>query len=258
MNLLTTYLRLRWTLLLMLCCSVACKRYGEPEWENLGPEAANISILDLHRSIDNRDVIIEQDIVIGGYVTSDDRASNFHRTFTIEDSSGGVEIMAGLYDLHNSYPMGYYVSVNLKGCAVAESNGVMQVGMPAAEYSGYATDYFSARAILDKYVKCYNIKNNITPLQLDVSTLQREHCGRLVNIDSLQNYGQSQWSGYSLFCNEQGDSVMVYTSQYANYAQKKIPSGKVSLTGILQYGKVEGREYYIVKMRDEKDCHSHN
>jgi hypothetical protein len=51
---------------------------------------------------------------------------------------------------------------------------------------------------------------------------------------------------------------MVYTSQYADYAQKIIPSGKVSLTGILQYGKVEGQDYYIVKMRDEKDCHSYN
>lgn len=249
---------MRWMLLLMLCCSVACKRFSEPEWENTSPEVANISILDLHRSIDNRSVIIEQDIIIGGYVTSHDRASNFHRSFTIEDSSGGAEIMAGLYDLHNSYPMGYYVSVHLKGCAVAESNGIMQVGMPAAEYSGYATDYFSAKAILDKYVKCYNIKSDIAPLQLNASSLQREHCGRLVNINSLQHSDQSEWSGYRLFCSEQGDSVMVYTSQYADYAQKIIPSGKVSLTGILQYGKVEGQDYYIVKMRDEKDCHSYN
>ena len=50
--------------------------------------------------------------------------------------------------------------------------------------------------------------------------------------------------------------IVVYTSEYADYASRQIPTGEIAITGILQYGKVNGKEYYMIKMRDEKDCSS--
>ena len=46
----------------------------------------------------------------------------------------------------------------------------------------------------------------------------------------------------------------VYTSEYATYANERIPTDRVALTGILHYGKADGEDYYIIKMRDEGDC----
>lgn len=236
----------------------SCKSFDEPEQGETIPEAANISIHDLHTAIDGRTVIIEQDIIIGGYVTSSDEASNFHRTFTIEDASGGVEIMAGLYDLHNIYPKGYYVTISLKGCALGEHFGVMQVGIPTEEYSYYPTDYFASRAMIDRHLKRYNIKRDVAPLPLSIKELDKTHCGRLVNIDALTAIEEGVWSGYTFFSDGMGKKIAIYTSEYATYAQTVLPTGKVAVTGILQYGKVEGEECYIIKMRDEKDCCSNN
>lgn len=46
----------------------------------------------------------------------------------------------------------------------------------------------------------------------------------------------------------------VYTSEYATYANERIPTDRVALTGILHYGKADGEDYYMIKMRDEGDC----
>jgi hypothetical protein len=66
---------------------------------------------------------------------------------------------------------------------------------------------------------------------------------------------QSQkWSGYSIFADHEGNAIAVYTSSSASYAHKSIPLERVNITGILQYGDVEGEDMYIIKMRYEKDC----
>ena len=129
--------------------------------------------------------------------------------------------------------------------------------MPAASYSYYPTDYFASRAVIDKYITRYNIRRDVAPLPLSIEELTPSHCGRLVNIGGLTASQQGVWSGYQIFANDD-QNIVVYTSEYADYAQKPLPDGRVSITGILQYGKVEGQEYYIIKMRDEKDCNSDN
>ncbi len=242
-------------LLCLLCVfGAGCKHFDEPAWPESMPDAPNIAIADLHEMVAGRTVVVEQNIVIGGYVTSSDEASNFYRTLTIEDSTGGAEIMVGLYDIHNIFPKDYYLTINLNGCAVGEHYGVMQVGVPAADYSYYSTDYFSSRVVVDKHIKRFDKHRNISPQPLSVSELSLSACGRLVNVANLTSVGEGVWSGYAIFADKDGRSVAIYTSEYATYAQKPLPAGRVSITGVLQYGKVEGEECFIIKMRDEKDC----
>ena len=88
-------------LLLYLLCSTicilsGCKKFDEPTQDSTVAQAGNIAIADLHAMLGGRTVIIDRNIIIGGYVTSSDKASNFLRTFMIEDASVGAEIMAGL------------------------------------------------------------------------------------------------------------------------------------------------------------------
>ncbi len=248
---------------LMLLCSVlliACKHFDEPAIEVPVPQSPNMAIADLHEQVDDRRVVISEPIVIGGYVTTSDEASNFYRTLCIEDASGGVEIMAGIYDLHNIYPEGSYLTISLAGCAVGEHYGILQVGTEAASYSNYPTDYFASRILLDKHVRCYDLRQNIAPKPVRIEELSSTLCGRLVNISALTltaltpSNVSGTWSGYNIFADGDGNTVAVYTSAYASYADTKVPTQEVSLTGILQYGDVEGEDMYIIKMRHEKDC----
>ena len=57
---------------------------------------------------------------------------------------------------------------------------------------------------------------------------------------------------------EDGDSIAVYTNNYARYADAPLPLSEVSLTGILEwgaYGRSSAKCYHIT-MRYERDCES--
>lgn len=255
---------IRCTKLLLVATTLtlsSCKHFDEPEGDSTLPEAANMSIGDLRNLVGDRVVDIEEDIIIGGYVTSSDREGNFYRTLTIEDSSGGVEIMAGLYDLHNIYPIGYYLSVKLSGCSAGKYNGVLQIGTRAASYSNYPTDYFSSRALLELYLTRFDLRREVAPQVLSIGELREELCGKLVSIGGLTlstSQGDGAWEGYSIFTDSANTRIAVYTSAYADYASKKIPSSKVAITGILQQAKVDGEKMFVIKMRYESDCSHYN
>ena len=260
-----------WRLLIIFISvfSVGCNGYETPPQESATPEATNITIGDLHQLCGSRTIDINEEIVIGGYVTSSDKAENFYKSFTIEDATGGAEIMAGVFDTYNIYPIGTYLTIKLNGCSIGEHYGVMQIGLKAAAYSAYPTEYFSSQVLLDKHIRRYDITRNIAPRPLEISTLKPSDCGELVNIGPLSHLQQESatlwdgnengcWSGYNIFEDGEGERIVVYTSAYADYAKHQIPSAKVAITGILQRGKVDGKEYYMIKMRDEKDCSTVN
>lgn len=254
--------------ILIVIVAMGCRDYDEPNTIKDVPPSTNISIGELRNLVGNKTKHIEQELVIGGYVTSSDEAGNFYRTFTIEDYTGGVEIMAGLYDLHNLYPMGHYVIVKLQGCTVAPHYNVLQAGLAAKSYSNYPTDYFTSRPVIDKHVACYDVVRHVTPATQTIPTLEGSMCGRLVTIDNLtlctalhadgwQANNVGKWSGYNFFQDDAGNQIAVYTSEYANYAEHEVPTSAVSITGILQYGTTDGEEYYMIKMRNEEDCQIH-
>ena len=247
-----------------------CRSYDSPPDDGATPQAPNISIADLHSVCGKGPLYIGEPLVAGGYVTSSDRAANFNRTFTIEDTTGGMEIMAGLYDLHNIYPAGCYIVVRLEGCTVAESRGVLQTGLAAEEYDSYPTTYFSSRALLDRHVFRYDIRREVAPMPLSASELDISLCGRLVTVGPLRCVTDKEhaegwnvnrdgtWSEYNFFADERGTTVAVYTSTYADYASSRIPDRQIVLTGILQYGKADGEDCFMIKMRDENDCISYD
>ena len=114
--------------------------------------------------------------------------------------------------------------------------------------------------MLDKHVKGYDIFSPIAPQPLAFNDLTSELCGQLVNLHDMQfahNATEAEadvWSGYSIFADRDGDAIAVYTSSSASYAHKCVPTERANITGILQYGDVEGEDMYIIKMRYEKDC----
>ena len=256
------------TLLALLAVALftaGCNHYDNPTEEQTTPISANISIAELRQRAEKRALSIDQELIIGGYVTSSDEAGNFYRTFTLEESTGGGEVMAGMYDLHNLYPLGHYVVVKLSGCTAAIHEGVLQIGRAAKSYSTYPTDYFASRQALDRHIICYDVKREVTPSAQSIPSLEDALCGRLVKISHLrlcsaeysgawQVNSEGRWEGYNLFRDAEGRKIAVYTSEYANYAEREIPAGEVALTGILHLGTVDGEEYYMIKMRDESDC----
>ena len=62
------------------------------------------------------------------------------------------------------------------------------------------------------------------------------------------------WRGTSLYIDPRGDSLTIYTRDYATFADNKLPHTLRSVTGILESGDYDGHPVYNLKMRYESDA----
>lgn len=213
-------------------------------------------------------VTITDDIIVVGRVTSADSEDNFYGSLVVEDESGAVEVMIGTSNLTARYPEGLLVALNLMGCYTDYSRGVLQVGSESPEYEYYRVGNLLSPERVDSVVVRSLDVEPIVPTHTTIAELHRSMCGRIVqvrglclvdssSIDTLagERLDRATWQGYSMFKDGDGDSIAVYTRDYARYAEHRIPIDSVNIVGILQWDSYrEGEECYFLKMRYEADC----
>ena len=234
---------------------VGCHDTFDDRAANTAPEPATLTVAELRMLCNGTSEEITSDAVIAGRVTTSDEAGNFSRSFFVEDATGGAEIMAGTYDIHNKYPLGATVSVNLAGCTVAFADGAMQIGLKPKPYSQRPVEYFMTDVLLDKHIIRGGELSEIVPAAITVADTAL--CGRLVRIDRLCHTPTDggTLAGYRRFVAQDGSEIYSYVREYADFADEEIPDGEVSLCGILLYGRVAGiGDRFIVKPRSRNDC----
>lgn len=257
-----------WILLIAVSGPVACYDSGfDSPTDSELQEPVNTTIADLKKQYVGTPFVIKTDIRVNGTVVSSDRGGNFYRSICIENQGAALEIMAGIDQLHNIYPVGCRVTVHLQGLTIAERLGVLQAGNAPEPGSGFNTDYLGSLAALNKVIVRNSEQIQIPlPFSCPIPDLNVKQCGTLVRIDRIRfcpddnpatenpaDTGPVPWSGYARFVDTLGNSIYSYVRNYADFAADPIPSGFVSLIGILQYdNSADGR--FLLKLRDETDC----
>ena len=168
------------------------------------PEPATATIAQLRQLYAGTTFVIATDVVVSGRVNTSDAEENFYRTFCVEEDGAGLEVMAGIDQLHNDFPPGSRVTLRLKGLALGESRGILQVGRKPAAGSGFATDYLGSKAALDAAVsRTGEAPQPVAPALLTIAELTPKRCGTLVRIDGLsytpEDLTPGTWAGYKRF-----------------------------------------------------------
>lgn len=205
----------------------------------------------------NRAVVHTKDIIIKGTVTSDDSEGNFYRTLYIEDQTAAAEIFIGFYDLCAVYPPGCTIALKLNGCATYIDNETLQIGLPSESYSTYEIDYFYTSAVADRYIIRDSDVQTISGTQINASQLSASLCGRLVTLSSLQHTpldaeDTATAAGYHRYSDGEGKYLYLNISEYADFADIKLPKQILSITGILSYSSVGynvGKQFVITPRR---------
>lgn len=259
-----------------VAAAAGCYDSSEPPQKSItGTQRANISIAGLVSLYRGGTVTITENMIIEGRVTTSDRAGNFYRSFFVEQDSCAVEILAGLTDLHNVWPAGSRVSVRLQGLAMSESEGVKQIGLPAAEYQYGTLTAIPSREELDARIVRTDTPQPFGIANCYASMLRMEMCGRLMRVVSLVRTPEQAspdlvnrnatdpdddtWGGYHIFFdNEDSTPVAVRVSDHADFASHPVllPDDKTfAVAGIVMYGRPEGAdsEMFIIKPRNEED-----
>lgn len=225
----------------------SCKKdkFDEPPHNTTDPNIANATIADLRALFTSGNPItINDDIIVGGVVTADDKSGNFYKTIVIQDETGAIPVLINKSGLNADYPIGRKIYVKCQGLVLGQYGKNVQLG-GFIDYTGAQPSVGNiASAITDKIV----IKGPT------VTALEPKHIARLsdlnfttdqsllIQLDPVEFLdGNVPYAdivnGNSLSRTIKdcfGDLIDVRTSNFASFASSLTPAtgAKVSIIGV--------------------------
>lgn len=207
---------------------------------------------------------VKSPMQIIGVVTGNDIGGNMYSEIAVQDETGAMIVAISQGGIWGYLPLGTQVLIELNGLFVGNYGLQPEIGTPYTNASNSTYVSRMSPMLWQSHYKvlCYGIEpeakvfaegNNKTTWDLfdDAGKL-----GVIKNV-SLKQGGRTTWanpnsgSGYkSIYFNEQSQSVMVYTSNYADFAADTIPSGKMNLYGIFK----RYNDKWEIILRSIEDC----
>lgn len=225
----------------------ACERdYDAPlltEPEYTGP-AANITISELRTqnaaATENTPIIITKDQVLKAVITGNDESGNIFKKIYLQDETGAIEMGVDQNSVYNYYPVGQTVYIDLNGLSISVFGGEQQLGHPEGHLFRTPWEDFKKHVSKDKWENLDKIK----PIVLDdisiVNAAPNEYKFKLVQFTGVtfKNGGKGIFApetdyGEEYITDSHGNTIMIRTSSYANFAGNGLPEGKGNVTGIL-------------------------
>ena len=244
-------------LTLSLLSFIGCSDQYDYEAEKFS-EQANAKLSLLRNLCENGCYNITSDIVCVGRVTSSDKEGNFYRSIFIEDDSGAVELLLGTYNTSSQFPVGLLVALRLNGTAVMRNGRVIQVGLPPQNHNTTPRE-MEAWAVIDKYVVRSESIAPTSPKKLNIADLDSSNCGEFIEISNISHPSQQsdngKIKGYVQFTDSDKKRIYTYVMSSANFADMAIPSGTISVKGILMHEAVGGNagRQYVIRPRSKDD-----
>ena len=215
------------TILLCLGFTISCnKTYDEPPVIEI-PEGTRISISDLKDMFTGSPITLDSNYSIYGNITCEETNGNFYKEAYIQDLSGAIKLKL---DASGGLYIGDSVRVSLNGVTMSEYGDLIQL-------DNISVDEQIVKIATDRFVTPYTTSINNLNIEDDQS--------RLIKLDSVefQSINVTYADAVNLATGERylndcdGNSILVRTSGYANFADDTVASGKGSIIGIFtRYG----------------------
>lgn len=258
--------------LLISLVAAGCSSATEPLYAELPDDKSEEGVvgIDYIKSLaTGRSTVINKDILIEGFVVANDFRGEFYKKIVVDDGSGGIEVDIDQLNLYRTIPLHSCLSISCNGLAIGHTGGKYTLGAPPT--GEYATDRIAA-ADIERYM---NITENLQlpePVELTVGELAVEHISRYVCIRGLtiaaqeegapwceeaetgEDEGENGDSELYLtytdrhFTDVRGDTLTVRTLNRCDYRNERIPSGSLSLAGIVDYA--DGR--YMLRITNHR------
>ncbi len=187
---------------------------------------------------------ITTDIIISGVVVADDKSGNLYKQLYIEDATGGLQILLDANSLYGTYPVGRKVFIKCNGLTISDYNGTMELGVKATVAGLPSLEGIPAN-LISQYVIGGSLNNPVVPHVVTLSQLttgmQDRYLGTLIQLDGFAftnlNTTYSDTSAYKSTVNLDirncaGQTIIVRTSAYSNFAAQQVAQGRGSIYAI--------------------------
>ena len=212
----------------------------------------------------------KEDTYIHGWVTSSDEEGNIYKYLYIQDETAGIGISIDANSIYTTYRVGQEIVINMKDFWIGKYNGQYLIGKP--EWYAAQSVWEAGRMTLDQFKEHVEINGlpnveNVTPIEVEIGDVvghkdrdtQLEYQGRFVIIRNVEwegadgelPYSESGSSTTRVLKDEEGNTLNVSNSNYANFRGDPLPVGKGDVQGILY---MTGDDKWAMYLRDTRDC----
>ncbi len=191
--------------------------------------------------------IIENDLIIEGYVVSNDKAGNIYKSISIQDApenpTSAIKISIDESSLYAKYNVGRKIYVKLKGLAVGYSYGSIQIGAMANGELGRISAFEINKYIIRSCEEVVMVPKKVHPSEFNKSMLEM-----LVEVENVQFKTTDLGASYGTIDNTETvnrildcfDANCLLTGQlsirnsgYSTFKNELVPNGKGSVIGVL-------------------------
>ncbi len=218
----------------------------------------------LDRMLDNT-TTFTTDQLMEAYVVSTDRGGNFFKELILQDKpknpTAGIHFLLDERSLHNRFPFGSKIIIQLNGLSVGFGNGVAKLGK-LLENDIVALSAFE----IDKHVFRANEIVSIEPLELSLSELTQEKESLLINLANMQfasslltdsgktlaGASADNFDGLRpIFNCDEGIEIILCTSNFSSFRSLLLPDGSGEITGVLSRDFRD--DFFVLKMNTAND-----
>ena len=216
---------------------------------------------------------ITKDVQIKGRVVGNDIGGNIYNEVSIDDGTGAILICISQGGLFSYLPVGQEIVVDLKGLYIGGYGKQAEIGMPYTNAKGNSYVSRMSRVLWNKHFKLTGVADasKVVAEEFDVSKRTNDdyliaNNGKLMtiknveftNADGKKTFAPSDEKDAANSVNrglsQKGkaiptSSLVVRTSSYADFAAKKLPTGKLNITGVFTRYKTT----WQILIRDERD-----
>ncbi len=209
----------------VLVTSCVKKEWDEPPVATI-PVGQILTIQDLVDTFNNVPIKFDQDFSLFGVITADDKSGNLYRNFYLQDNSGAI-LLRTLFS--GGLTEGDSVRIALKGITLTQFNGLMQ--LDSVNVDKNVIKQATQRFIQPQVVTMQQALTDPSLVAKLIKIENVEFASSEIGL-TFANAAQLQTLNRNLVdCN--GNTIIVRTSGYANFANATIPSGNGSIIAIL-------------------------
>lgn len=216
--------------------------FDEPPLDGLTTLAANSTVAEVKalHTLGQTAKQIEEDLIVEVVVGADDQTGNLFRQIAVQDETGGFLVRLNATGLFNNYAEGTVVLIKLQGLYIGDYNGTYQI-------NGSAEDPIE-ELLIGNHLFVKERDKDITPEVVTIEELNdaarlNQLLSKVVQFDNVQFAAASAGAPYADAINRfsvnrdledcKGNSLVVRTSGFADFASELTPEGKGSFVGVL-------------------------
>lgn len=222
----------RCVLLALMLLLVGC------ESDEAGAEARSIAYLrGLYRGYP---VTLHEEFVVEGEVISSDRGGEFHHQLVVQDHTGGIVFSIDCDNLYALYSVGDRVRVRCLGLRLGSYGRALRLGCGSAdgrEVSAMSEAEWRERS------ESVGHSERLTTTHVEIGTIEPRNLSSWVRVEGVRFVEAGQvWAPegesttrHLVSIAEPCDTLRVRLSGYSDFRQERIPEGRCTVEGVLDY-----------------------